>query len=99
MIKKLILLVALLPLIATAETTNEGYYACKTEGQLSELFQYLASKDTNGFQHLVTAQKCTLIPPGLRISVIDRGFTKSKIRIYVGENSLVLWAPSEIIKR
>ena len=95
--KKLALILALLPLTVVAEPkTKGGYFACNTKKQITEYHNYIIKKDDRGLQHLLK-NGCVNIPAGIPISVIDRGFLTSKLRFYYGGKSFELWSPSEII--
>lgn len=50
-------------------------------------------------EYLMNSYKCIHMKGGLEVSVLDRGFTVSKIRVYVGGDAVELWTPNEAVKR
>ncbi|HHG4903575.1 TPA: hypothetical protein ACPWGP_002595 [Pseudomonas aeruginosa] len=84
---------------ASAATLNSGYVGCVTEEYLDQFIQALVAKDDRGMEYLMNSYKCIHMKGGLEVSVLDRGFTVSKIRVYVGGDAVELWTPNEAIKR
>lgn len=68
---------------------------CITEDYLDEFIGYAVRKDYDSMNALL-GKYCFDID-GLRFSLIKSGFTTVKLRIYVGEKSVVLWTVREAI--
>lgn len=80
---------------ASAATTNGGYPACVTEDMFDQFIQAMNRKDEDGLYYLMT-HGCTIPDKGLKISVLDTTFSgKAKIRIYVGNDAIVMWTNIE----
>ena len=93
------ILAATIPAATQAgETTNGGYTGCVSEAYYDQMMQAVVRKDNRGFKFLIENNRCFTLPAGLSFSMLDRGFTQSHIRIYVGDQSIELYVPSEMIR-
>lgn len=84
---------------ASAEqyVTSGDYVACISEDAYDEATKALAARDQQWFKSI---RGCVITNPGLKLTIVDRGFSTSKVRIFTPDgNSMVLWTPSENIKR
>lgn len=81
---------------AVAGTFETGYAGCTTKDALDELTSAVVNKD----QRQMDALLGTLCAPvgGFDFSVVSRGLLKTQARVYVGEESVLLWVPSEAVK-
>lgn len=70
------------------------YIGCLTEDALKEVVSAAVKKDLRQIQALLDARLCINMN-GLRFSVVDLGFIRTKIRVYTGDGSLVLWTVTE----
>ncbi len=69
------------------------YIGCISESYLDEMTQAMIRKDMN--QAMALMNKVCFFIQGKQFSIVDQGFLKSKIRVYAGGSSAVLWVPSE----
>ncbi|MEO1951874.1 hypothetical protein, partial [Thioclava sp.] len=69
---------------------------CLTKDALDEFVQAASSSDMRQMNALLQGV-CAPIG-GYEFSIVDRGMLKSKIRVYVGDKSVVLWTVSEAIR-
>lgn len=80
-----------------AETTVGGYAACLSESKYDEYLTTSANGDHAAMVHL--SRYCVMLRGGLQASVLDRTWGGTvKIRIYIGDNTTVLWTAMENIK-
>jgi len=77
-----------------AGTLNGGYGVCLSES----IYDEWVSTDNTGRNYLLKSNKCFVLNKGVKYSVIDRGWLSSKIRVYVGDTSAVVWTPNENLK-
>lgn len=81
-------------MIAHAETIQFQVPACTSDDLLSEFTQYIIKEDTSGMMQLLKAGRCTILTKGDTVSVIERGFSKVKIR-YSG---VALYVAAEAVR-
>lgn len=79
-----------------ADTISGNYVGCFTERSLDEFITAAGNEDTRQMNALLETA-CANIN-GREYSVVDRGFTKSQVRVYVGQDSVVLWTISAAIR-
>lgn len=92
--KKILFVALTLVLFATpafSSKTKDGYPACLSEERYDELVKMVANKDERGFNYLIQSKKCVVLKEGLDLSVLDLGFSKSKVRIYVNGTAVDMW--------
>lgn len=82
-----------------AESLKDGYVGCLTEDYLDEFTQALVKKDERGMNYLMAKQVCVPTSSKFPISVTDFGFMTTKYRVYVGNDAVELYSPSEAIQR
>lgn len=81
---------------AQAQTTRGNLPACITEAKLSEAFQAINARDQRWFDSI---GGCIITKAGLSIRVVDRGWVRSRVRIFTPDGaSLTMWTPSENIR-
>ncbi|QNB11565.1 hypothetical protein G5S35_08225 [Paraburkholderia tropica] len=75
---------------------NPGYVACTSEESLDEFVQAAVQKDRDGMKYML-GKTClqTDSMANLKVSLLKPGFTVVKIRVYVQDDAVVLWAPRE----
>jgi hypothetical protein len=88
------LIVLLATSAATAATISGNYVGCLSEEALDEFITSAVNKDYRQAQALFDSHQCFSLQ-GREFSMVDRGFTQSKIRVYAGEGSIVLWTVTE----
>ena len=97
-----IVLVAILvlPVLAWARsgTIKSDYVGCLSENALDEFIGAAVEKDYRQMQVLVEARLCFSLK-GREYSTVDVGFVTSKIRVYAGGGSVVLYVPTEAIRK
>lgn len=100
MLKRLIVNATLVSagLISTAgaQTIQGAYVGCVSEAALDEFIDAAVANDTRQIQAL-TGSVCISIE-GLQFSVVDRGWSKSQVRVYGNGQSALLWTVSEAIR-
>ncbi len=72
------------------------YAGCLTEEHLDQFISAAVKKDYR-LMNSMLGTSCFSIN-GREYSVLDRGWTKSKVRIYVGSDFVDLWVPAEAAK-
>jgi hypothetical protein len=78
--------------------TREGFFACVDLTDYSELIRMRDAQDYDGVRFLMDKNRCVWLKPGLRASVLDTSWGKSKIRVYTGDgNAVDLWSNSEAV--
>lgn len=78
---------------ASAERVKQDYVGCVTEESLDEFITAAVNEDHRQMEALLGV---VCMPIGGReFSMVDRGFTVSQIRVYVGSDSVVLFTPAE----
>ena len=94
---KLTFFMSLLVAGTFAEAATLGnYIGCTSEKALDQLFAAMSNNDSR-LQSSLMGSEC--VPVGGReFSVIDRGFVVTEVRVYVGENSIDLFVPSEAVR-
>jgi len=94
--KKLIWLAILLPMVANAQSavTVGGTAACLTEQLLDDFITYAVSKDIASMQALMDRNHCIVLKSGLRVTIVDAGWTKHQFA-YQG---IKLWTVAEGLK-
>lgn len=75
-------------------TLKGGYFACTTEDLYDEIISAAVDNDNLAVGHLLT-KGCVLTKAGVRMSIIDIGFMKSKIRAYIEGESIVVYTSTE----
>lgn len=88
-----LLCVGILGSEASAKVVKDQYIGCLTEEQLDEMTTAIVRKDQRQMNVLIN--KVCFFLKGFEFSVVDQGFMTSKIRVYAGEDSVLLWAPTE----
>ena len=81
-----------------AATTTGGYIACISEEKLDEFISAQVQNDKDGMEFLLKSG-CTITKAGIKLSILDRSWTVSKVRAYVGDSAVVLWTPNENISK
>ncbi len=77
-------------------TITREFVGCLTESDLDEFINYTSRKDFDGMRALLG--KVCFSLNGKRYSVIDLGFIRVKLRVYMGGDSIALWTVTEAIK-
>jgi hypothetical protein len=80
------------------ETLKGGYMACISEELFDQISLAGAKRDFESIRYLLD-NGCLVTKTGLKISVLERGFTTAKIRVISGKNAVVLWTATENIVR
>ena len=97
-----IVLVAILvlPVLAWARsgTIKGDYVGCLSENALDEFIGAAVEKDYRQMQVLMEARLCFNLK-GREYSTVDVGFVTSEIRVYAGGGSVVLYVPTEAIRK
>lgn len=99
--KKLFILIVLVVATAPsyATTLKQGRIACMSEELLDDAFKAVVAKDDRGFKYAMS-HGCFLAKPEIQISILNVGWTGTvKVRAYIKNTSVVLWAPSSSIQR
>lgn len=78
-----------------AKTLSDKYPACVTETALDQLSSATVNSDNRMKQYLFKNQLCFWPKSGLEFSIVDQGFTVSKVRVWAGEQSFDVWVPVE----
>jgi len=103
MIKKIGFLAALSVIAwgVQAETLkNGGYVGCESEDYLDEFISAAVKNDQRAMEFLLSNYKCIGLSSNFgEVTVLDRGFTVSKIRVYAGATGIELWTVNEAIER
>ena len=63
---------------------------------LTELIAAVSNGDNRQRDALIGSQCAAL--GGFEFSVIERGILRSKVRVYVGDKSIVMWTVSEAVR-
>lgn len=86
---------------AQAETLKDGgYVGCESEEYLDEFISAAVKKDQQAMQFLMANYKCVGLSSKFgNVTVLDRGFTVSKIRVYAGSTGVELWTVNEAIRK
>lgn len=76
----------------SAQTFETGYAGCLTKDALDEF----STAVVNGDDRQINALLGVLCVPvgGYEFSVTDRGLFKTRVRVYVGDDSILLWVPA-----
>lgn len=103
MLKKIGLAAAfsVIALGAQAETLKDGgYVGCESEDYLDEFISAAVKTDEQAMQFLLTSYKCVALSSKFgQVTVLDRGFSVSKVRVYAGNTGVELWTVNEAIQR
>ncbi len=81
---------------ASAATIKGAHVGCLTKNALDEFVTAATNKDYKQMNALL-GRTCVSIE-GREYSIVKRGFVKSRVRVYVGENSVLLWVVSEAVR-
>lgn len=73
-----------------------AYVGCTSKDYLSEFIGYSIEQDWDGMNALLNRVCFNL--NGQRYSLIDAGFLTSKVRVYAGGSSIILWVTSEAVR-
>lgn len=73
-----------------------AYVGCLTRDALSEFISAAVNNDNRQMNALL-GSSCFAIE-GREFSVVNRGFSKSQIRVYAGGSSVLLWTVSEAVR-
>ena len=84
---------ALIASFSAAGTFESGYAGCISKAALDEFISAATNDDQRQMDALIGSQ-CAAVG-GFEFSVVDRGMLKTQVRVYVGENSILMWVPSE----
>lgn len=76
-----------------------GYVGCVSEEYLDQYVRTSTTNDRKGFQYLVDNNLCVGVSSKLSFSILDVGLLTSKIRVYVEQDAVELWIPTEAIQR
>ncbi|MCY4304938.1 MAG: hypothetical protein OXC62_09220 [Aestuariivita sp.] len=92
----ILLLSIFIPVSSYAQTGKiKGAYAgCTTKQLLDEFITAASKNDLRHINALLYSSDCINLD-GLQFSIVDRGFVKSQIRVYVNNTSLLLWTVTE----
>lgn len=80
----------------SAQTIQGAHVGCVSEAALDEFVDAAVANDARQIQAL-TGTVCISIE-GLQFSVVDRGWSKSQIRVYENGQTALLWTVSEAIR-
>lgn len=86
----------LLITIVNADTLKGGWPACQTKDLFDEWVTVDVAKDQRGRDHLMN-NGCMITGAGLPVTVLEDRWGRAKVRVYVGDDSLVIWTYSENI--
>ena len=91
---------AILTVFATApalgaSTIKGDYIGCLTEDTFDEMIRAMNNKDMRQAEALMN-RVCFFVQ-GLEYSVVDRGWTTVRARVYAGGDSVILWLPIEAV--
>ena len=82
---------------AHAAETKGGYGACVTESLFDEFIAALVQNDYLALVYL-SKNGCIITKGGLAVSVLDKTWSGTvKIRVYLGDATLILWTNAENI--
>lgn len=87
---------SLIACVASAKTISGAYVGCVSEDALSEFITAAVNEDYRQMRAL-TGTMCISID-GMEYSVVDRGWSRSQIRVYANGSSALLWTVSEAVK-
>ena len=79
-----------------AGTVKDGSIACLSEESLDEAMTAVFNNDQRQFEALMGVW-CVVVG-GREYSMSDSGFLTSKIRVYVGDKSVVLYAKTSSLR-
>ncbi len=91
--KRLLLpiLLSLVGSFAGAATLSKDPFGCTSENMLNEVREAVRKNDNQRFNWALN-NGCTWLKPNINFSVLERGISTSKIRVYVDKkNSLVMY--------
>jgi hypothetical protein len=84
----------IVPTALFSDTIKPNYAGCVTKASLSELLTAANANDLRQIDALMDANICFPIG-GREFSVIEQGLVTSKVRVYAGSSSAVLYLPTE----
>lgn len=87
---KKLLIIALLTISAFSATTKGGYGACISEAYYDEW----VGSDRQGKLFLLN-KTCFVLKAGFSYTMLDRGWSRSKIRLFIGDGGIILWTANE----
>lgn len=80
---------------AKLNTLKGGYGACISEELFDQFVTLSVQKDEKGINYLLK-NGCFITREGVDFSLLDRSFTGvSKIRVYAGNETIILWTYNE----
>ncbi len=82
--------------VAQSGTITEAYIGCLTSEDLDLLSRAISNNDTR-LRDSLMGTKCVVVK-GYEYSILDRGILTSKVRIYVGSQTIDLIVPSEAVR-
>lgn len=78
---------------AQTGVVQDHYIGCLTKDDLDQVLRSLSRNDERLYDSLM-GTVCAVVK-GRAFSILDRGFATSKIRVYLGDNHVDLWVPTE----
>lgn len=85
------------PGFAQSGVIDGAFAGCLTKDLLSEFLRAAVNDDMRQLNALLNSG-CFNID-GREYSVVSRGFVQSQVRIFVGNDSVLLWTVSEAVRR
>jgi len=76
----------------------KDYFSCISESHLDTLTRVAINKDSQGLNYLLVNGYCYPTDAGMKATILKSGFTKTKVLVHFGNQSRVLWTPSEFVK-
>ena len=82
---------------ARSGTFKKAYVGCVSENTLDEFIGAAIDKDFPQMQALIDAVQCFNLE-GREYSTIDIGLMTSKVRVYIGSDSIPLYVTTEAVR-
>ncbi len=82
----------------SAEVTTEEFPFCHSYSGLKEIWRAASSRDIQQYNALLKNEECVELKEGIKLSIIDKIGVIYKVRIYIGDDSFIMYANSSSFK-
>jgi len=84
---------------SSASLNDGGYVGCVSEEYLDQFISAAVKNDSNAMSYLMNNYRCVPLSSKFEISVLDSGFSTTKIRVYAAGDAVELWTVREAVNR
>jgi len=91
--------VLLITTTASAEVSTEDFPFCNTYSGLKEIWRAASERDSQQYKALLKNEECMILKSGIQLSIIKKIGVIYKVRLYIDDESFVMYTNDDGFKR